>query len=140
MVKAIRMHTQGGPEVMKLEEVDLAAPAAGQIQVKHTAIGLNYIDTYHRSGLYKLELPSGLGMEGAGTVAAVGDGVTSLKVGDRIAYAAPPPGSRVASTQESECGVVLRSVCWVYAASARAHPAVRREGCSRGTSRERGVL
>ena len=106
MVKAIRMHTQGGPEVMKLEEVDLAAPAAGQIQVKHTAIGLNYIDTYHRSGLYKLELPSGLGMEGAGTVAAVGDGVTSLKVGDRIAYAAPPPGSYAEARNIEETKVV----------------------------------
>ena len=106
MVKAIRMHTQGGPEVMKLEEVDLAAPAAGQIQVKHTAIGLNYIDTYHRSGLYKLELPSGLGMEGAGTVAAIGDGVKSLKVGDRIAYAAPPPGSYAEARNIEETKVV----------------------------------
>lgn len=106
MVKAIRMHTKGGPEVMKLEEVDLAAPAAGQIQVKHTAIGLNYIDTYHRSGLYKLELPSGLGMEGAGTVAAIGDGVKSLKVGDRIAYAAPPPGSYAEARNIEETKVV----------------------------------
>ena len=106
MVKAIRMHTQGGPEVMKLEEVDLAAPAAGQIQVKHTAIGLNYIDTYHRSGLYKLELPSGLGMEGAGTVAAIGDGVSSVKVGDRIAYAAPPPGSYAEARNIEETKVV----------------------------------
>ena len=106
MVKAIRMHTQGGPEVMKLEEVDLAAPAAGQIQVKHTAIGLNYIDTYHRSGLYKLELPSGLGMEGAGTVAAIGDGVSSVKVGERIAYAAPPPGSYAEARNIEETKVV----------------------------------
>lgn len=93
MVKAIRMHEQGGPEVMKLEDVDLAAPDAGQVQIKHTAIGLNYIDTYHRSGLYPLPLPSGIGMEAAGTVEAVGDGVSDLAVGDRVAYAAPPPGS-----------------------------------------------
>ena len=93
MVKAIRFHKPGGPEVMRLEDVDLAAPAAGEIQVKHTAIGLNYIDTYHRSGLYPLPLPHGLGMEGAGTVAAIGTGVSGLSVGDRIAYAAPPPGS-----------------------------------------------
>lgn len=106
MVKAIRMHEQGGPEVMKLEEVDLAAPAAGQIQVKHTAIGLNYIDTYHRSGLYPLELPCGLGMEGAGVVAAVGDGVSSLKIGDRIAYAAPPPGSYAEARNIEETKVV----------------------------------
>lgn len=93
MVKAIRFHKPGGPEVMRLEDVDLAAPAAGEVQVRHTAIGLNYIDTYHRSGLYPLPMPHGLGMEGAGTIAAVGAGVSDLKAGDRIAYAAPPPGS-----------------------------------------------
>ncbi len=93
MVKAIRFHKPGGPEVMRLEDIDLAAPAAGEVQVKHTAIGLNYIDTYHRSGLYPLPLPHGLGMEGAGTVAAIGSGVSGFSVGDRIAYAAPPPGS-----------------------------------------------
>ena len=93
MVKAIRIHKPGGPEVMVLEDVDLAAPGAGEVQITHSAIGLNYIDTYHRSGLYPLPLPSGIGMEAAGTVAAVGDGVSDLAVGDRVAYAAPPPGS-----------------------------------------------
>jgi NADPH2:quinone reductase len=93
MVKAIRMHEQGPPQVMKLEDVDLGAPEAGQVQIKHTAIGLNYIDTYHRSGLYPLPLPSGVGMEAAGTVTAIGAGVSDLAVGDRVAYAAPPPGS-----------------------------------------------
>lgn len=93
MVKAIRMHAQGGPEVMKLEDVDLPKLAAGQVQIKHSVIGLNYIDTYHRSGLYPLPLPSGIGMEASGTVEAVGDGVTDFAVGDRVAYAAPPPGS-----------------------------------------------
>ncbi|MDF1791983.1 MAG: quinone oxidoreductase [Thalassobaculaceae bacterium] len=93
MVKAIRMHEQGGPEVMKLEDVDLPKPDAGQVQIKHSVIGLNYIDTYHRSGLYPLPLPSGIGMEAAGTVEAIGAGVSDFAVGDRVAYAAPPPGS-----------------------------------------------
>ncbi|WP_193185014.1 quinone oxidoreductase family protein [Nisaea sediminum] len=93
MVKAIQFKTTGGPEVLEMTDVDLAAPGAGEIQVKHTAIGLNFIDTYHRSGLYPLPLPSNIGMEGAGVVAAVGSGVTDLKEGDRVAYASPPPGS-----------------------------------------------
>jgi len=93
MVKAIRIHEPGGPSVMKYEDVDLADPTEGQVRVKHTAIGLNYIDTYHRSGLYKLEMPSGIGMEGAGVVEAVGANVSDVAVGDRVAYAAPPPGS-----------------------------------------------
>ena len=84
MVKAIRMHEQGGPEVMKLEDVDLGKPDAGQVQIKHSVIGLNYIDTYHRSGLYPLPLPSGIGMEASGTVEALGDGVTDFAVGDRV--------------------------------------------------------
>lgn len=107
MVKAIRFHQPGGPEVMKLEDVDLAAPAAGEVQIKHTAIGLNYIDTYHRSGLYPLALPHGLGMEGAGTVAAVGSGVSDLAVGDRVAYAAPPPGS-YSEARNIEAGKVVK--------------------------------
>src|SRR5579862_9549690 len=86
-MKAIRFHHTGGPEVLALEDVDLAAPAPGQARVRHTAIGVNFIDTYHRSGLYKLPLPSGLGSEAAGIVEALGDGVTTLKKGDRVAYA-----------------------------------------------------
>jgi NADPH2:quinone reductase len=93
MVKAIQFKKAGGPEVLEMTDVDLAAPGAGEIQVKHTAIGLNFIDTYHRSGLYPLPLPSNIGMEGAGVVAAVGSGVSDLKEGDRVAYASPPPGS-----------------------------------------------
>ncbi|WP_341912634.1 quinone oxidoreductase [Ferrovibrio terrae] len=93
MVHAIRMHAPGGPEVMKWEEVEVGAPGAGQIRLKNTAAGLNYIDTYHRTGLYKLPLPLTLGMEGAGTVTAVGDGVADIKVGDRVAYASAPLGS-----------------------------------------------
>jgi NADPH2:quinone reductase len=93
MVHAIRIHETGGPEKMKWEQVEVGAPGPGQIRLKNTAAGLNYIDTYHRSGLYKLPLPLTLGMEGAGTVTAVGDGVTDIKVGDRVAYASAPLGS-----------------------------------------------
>ena len=91
MVKAIRIHGYGGPEVMRFEEIDLPAPAAGEIRVRNHAVGLNYIDTYHRTGLYPLPtLPAVLGMEGAGEVVAVGAGVADLAVGDRVAYANPP--------------------------------------------------
>lgn len=106
MVKAIRIHEQGGPEVMKLEEVDLGDPDQGQVRIRHSAIGLNYIDTYHRSGLYPLPLPSGIGMEGAGVVEAVGAGVSTVKVGDRVAYAAPPPGSYAEARNIEETKIV----------------------------------
>ncbi len=85
MVKAVRIHETGGPEVMVLEDQVLAAPGPGMVTVGNRAIGLNYIDTYHRSGTYPLPLPTGLGLEGAGVVEAVGEGV-DLKVGDRVAY------------------------------------------------------
>ena len=93
MVQAIRIQQPGGPEVMQWQEIDLPAPGPGQARVRHTAVGLNYIDTYHRSGLYNLPLPSGIGMEGAGIVEAVGPDVKDLVEGDRVAYAAGPPGS-----------------------------------------------
>ncbi|MBV9418499.1 MAG: quinone oxidoreductase [Alphaproteobacteria bacterium] len=86
-MKAIRFEQTGGPEVLQYVEVDLPPPPAGHVRVKHTAIGVNFIDTYHRSGLYKLPLPSGLGSEAAGVVEALGPNVTTLKVGDRVAYA-----------------------------------------------------
>ena len=86
MTKAILFHTVGGPEVLKLEEVALAAPGAGEVRVKHKAIGLNYIDTYHRSGLYPVPMPSGIGLEASGVVEEVGAGVTTIQVGDRVAY------------------------------------------------------
>ena len=89
MVHAIRIHQTGGPEVLQWEAVDVAEPGQGQVRLKHTAVGLNYIDTYHRSGLYKIQLPATIGMEGAGVVTAVGQGVSDLKVGDRVAYASP---------------------------------------------------
>jgi NADPH2:quinone reductase len=86
-MKAIRFEKNGGPEVLEWKDVELPPPAAGQVRVRHTAVGVNFIDTYHRSGLYKLPLPSGLGSEAAGVVEALGDGVTTLKKGDRVAYA-----------------------------------------------------
>ena len=90
---AIRIHEYGGPEVLKWEEIDLPEPAAGEARIRHTAIGLNLIDTYHRTGLYPLDLPVGLGSEAAGIVEAVGDGVTDVAVGDRIVYTGMPIGS-----------------------------------------------
>lgn len=82
----VRIHAFGGPEVLTVETVDLPAPGAGEVQVRQTAIGFNYIDIYQRTGVYPLPLPTGLGHEAAGVVEAVGEGVTTLKVGDRIAY------------------------------------------------------
>lgn len=87
---AIRIHEHGGPEVLRYETVDLAAPGEGEVQLKHTAIGLNFIDTYHRSGLYPLDLPSGLGSEAAGIVEAVGPGATGVRPGDRVVYTGRP--------------------------------------------------
>jgi NADPH2:quinone reductase len=86
MPHAIRIHQTGGPEVLKYEEVPQADPKAGEVRIKQTAIGLNFIDTYHRSGLYPLQLPLTLGTEAAGVVEAVGRGVKTLKEGDRVAY------------------------------------------------------
>ena len=85
-MKAIRFEQTGGPEVLRFVDVTLAPPAAGEVRLRHTAIGLNYIDTYHRSGLYSVPLPSGIGLEAAGVVEALGPGVKGLKVGDRVAY------------------------------------------------------
>jgi NADPH2:quinone reductase len=94
MPKAIRIHEYGGPEVLRWEDVEVGAPGPGQLRVRHAAVGLNYIDVYHRTGLYPLpSLPWTLGMEGAGQVEAVGEGVTEFKVGDRVAYASPPVGA-----------------------------------------------
>lgn len=90
MPHAIRMHKTGGPEVLKFEEVPLQSPKAGQIRIQQTAIGLNFIDTYHRSGLYPMDLPATIGMEAAGVVDAVGRGVKGLKEGDRVAYCTIP--------------------------------------------------
>ena len=89
MVHAIRVHENGGPEKMLWEAVEVGQPGPGELRLKHRAVGLNYIDTYHRSGLYKIALPSVIGMEGTGEVTAVGAGVTEFKLGDRVAYANP---------------------------------------------------
>ena len=93
MAKAIRIETTGGPEVMKLTDVEVGPPGPGEAQVEHRAVGLNFIDVYFRSGLYPQPLPGSVGMEGSGVVKAIGAGVTHLKVGDRVAYAGGPPGA-----------------------------------------------
>jgi NADPH:quinone reductase len=90
---AIRIHEHGGPEVLKWESIDVPAPGADEVRLRATAVGLNFIDTYHRTGMYKVALPSVIGREGAGVVEAVGSNVTALKVGDRVAYASSPIGS-----------------------------------------------
>lgn len=92
-VKAIQFDKPGGPSVMKWRDVELGRPRKGEALVRHTAIGLNYIDTYHRSGLYPLPLPSGVGLEACGVVEKVGAGVDWVKPGDRVAYAGGPPGA-----------------------------------------------
>jgi NADPH2:quinone reductase len=92
MTHAIRIHEAGGPEVLKWEEVDVGNPGPGQVRIRQEAAGLNYIDVYHRSGLYPQELPFTPGVEGAGVVEAVGEGVTTVKQGDRVAYAGPVGG------------------------------------------------
>ncbi|HRH73268.1 MAG TPA: quinone oxidoreductase [Zoogloea sp.] len=93
MSRLIRFERTGGPEVLQWVESDLAPPAPGEAQVRHHAVGLNYIDVYHRSGLYPVPLPSGLGLEAAGVVEAVGAGVSDLLPGDRVAYAGGPLGA-----------------------------------------------
>jgi len=93
MPKTIRIHETGGPEVLRWEETAVGEPGEGEARLRHTAIGVNYIDTYHRSGLYPVPVPGGLGSEAAGVVEAVGPGVTVVRPGDRVAYAGGPPGS-----------------------------------------------
>jgi NADPH2:quinone reductase len=93
MAHAIRFAKAGGPEVLEWQEVAVGKPGPGQVRLRHTAVGLNYIDTYHRSGLYPLPMPSGLGSEAAGVVEEVGPGVSELKPGDRVAYAGGPLGA-----------------------------------------------
>ncbi|MBC7575310.1 MAG: quinone oxidoreductase [Herminiimonas sp.] len=93
MVKAIRMARAGGPEVMEYVDVEVGEPGPGEVRIRQAAIGLNYIDVYFRTGAYPQEYPAGIGMEGAGTIEAVGAGVTHVKVGDRVAYASRPTGA-----------------------------------------------
>lgn len=93
MSRLIRFERTGGPEVLQWGEAEVPAPAAGEVRLRHHAVGLNYIDTYHRSGLYPVPLPSGIGLEAAGVVDAVGEGVSDLAPGDRVAYAGGPLGA-----------------------------------------------
>lgn len=91
--RAVRIHAPGGPEQLVVDTVEVGDPGPGQVRIRHHAIGLNFIDVYQRTGLYPFPMPLALGMEGAGVIEAVGEGVTHLAVGDRAAYAANPPGS-----------------------------------------------
>jgi NADPH2:quinone reductase len=93
MPHAIRIHAHGDPGVLRFEEVALSAPGPGEARVRHTTIGVNYIDTYHRTGVYKVPFPSGIGMEAAGIVEAVGPGVEIVAPGDRVAYCNGPLGA-----------------------------------------------
>ncbi|TAN50711.1 MAG: quinone oxidoreductase [Betaproteobacteria bacterium] len=93
MTKAIRFHKTGGPEVLQMDDVAVPDPGPNQARIRHTAIGVNFIDTYQRTGLYALPLPCVAGNEGAGVIAAVGPGVTQVKPGDRVAYTGAPPGA-----------------------------------------------
>ncbi len=106
--RAVRISQAGGPEVLTIEPVQVGDPGPGEIRIRHAACGLNYIDIYHRSGVYPLPLPSGLGMEGAGIVEAVGEGVTHLRPGDRAAYASQPIGAyATARVMPARCVVKL---------------------------------
>lgn len=105
-MKAIRITHHGGPEAMALVDVDAPPPGPGEIRVRHEAIGVNFIDTYHRTGLYKIALPSGLGMEAAGVVDALGEGVTRFALGDRVGYCTAPLGAYAESHVVSELRVV----------------------------------
>src|SRR3954462_13194940 len=98
MIKAIRFEKHGGPEVLEYRDYDLPPPPRGAVQVRNAVIGVNFIDIYHRSGLYPMPLPSGLGLEAAGTVAAIGEGVTGFKIGDRVAYMGGEIGSYAQAT------------------------------------------
>jgi len=107
MAKAIRMQRTGGPEVMEYVDVDLGAPGPGEARVRQSAIGVNFIDVYFRTGQYPQPLPGGLGMEGAGVVEAVGEGVTEVRVGDRVAYAGRPNGA-YADVRNMPSSILLR--------------------------------
>lgn len=107
-VKAIQIAAPGAADTMRLADVPVGDPGPGEVRIRHHAIGLNYIDVYHRSGQYPLPMPHGIGMEGAGVVEAVGDGVLHLKAGDRAAYASQPPGSYAeARVMPAKCVVKL---------------------------------
>ena len=107
--QAVRFHAPGGPEVLKLEDIDLPDPGAGEVRIRHTAIGLNFQDIYARSGAYPFPLPSGLGTEAAGVVEAVGDGVTDFQVGDRVCYISGPVLGACATHRNYPAARLLKS-------------------------------
>jgi NADPH2:quinone reductase len=107
--KTVRIHSAGGPEVLRIEELDLPEPAQGQVTIRHTAIGLNFQDIYARSGLYPVTFPSGLGTEAAGVVEKVGPGVTEFKVGDRVCYASGPELNACSSHRNYPAARLLHS-------------------------------
>ena len=108
MSLAVQIRQHGGPEELQLVDVAVGEPGPGEVRIRHHAIGLNFIDVYHRTGLYPLDMPAGIGMEGAGVIEAVGEGVTHLRVGDRAAYASNPPGSYSAQrVMPARCVCVL---------------------------------
>ena len=136
---AVRIHETGGPETLGWEEVEIGDPGEGEVLLRQTAVGLNYIDTYHRSGLYAVPLPSGLGLEAAGVVERVGPGVSGVSAGDRVAYASAPigayaeyrvyPASRLVAvpagiTDEQAAGMMLRGMTAEYLIR-RAFPVAR---------------
>ena len=112
MTTQIRFHETGSPDVLKLETVNLPPPGPGEARVRHSAIGVNFIDTYHRTGLYKMPMPSGIGKEGAGLVEAVGEGVTAVAPGDRVVYCDGPLGS-YSSERNIAAGVLMKLPQWV---------------------------
>jgi NADPH2:quinone reductase len=119
MSYAIRFHKTGGPEVLQWEEVEVGDPGPGELRIAHKAVGLNYIDTYHRTGLYPMALPSGIGLEAAGVVEAVGPGVTEFKAGDRVAYCNGPIGAyaQVKNHPAERCVKVPEGISFEQAAS-----------------------
>lgn len=126
MARVVQIDRTGGPEVIQLVDLDLADPGAGEVRVRMTAIGVNFIDTYHRSGLYPVELPSGLGSEFAGVVEALGDGVTGLAVGDRVATYGPGLGA-YASHRNVAASSLFRLPDWLDDETAAA---VMLKGCT----------
>ena len=107
-IKAIQIAAPGAADAMRLVDLPVGEPGPGEVRIRHHAVGINYIDVYHRSGLYPLPMPHGIGMEGAGVIEAVGDGVLHLKAGDRAAYASQPPGSYAeARVMPAKCVVKL---------------------------------
>ena len=132
MTHAIRFHKAGGPEVLVWEEVKIGKPGAGEARIRHTAVGLNFVDIYNRSGLYPVQLPSGLGGEGTGVVEEIGPGVTNLKPGDRVDLGARAQcvesRSRYAvlgSKLLSDLSGAGRTAGWLYVGAAGSHARAR---------------